>query len=190
MKDRGGHLLLSLFGLGAWLLLDGLAADPAWAHLREVGEAGSSDGFVHPFSGIDHVLCMAAVGVWAVQIGRQALFLPPASFTPLMTGGAWLGGVGIVLPGADHGGALSVAVLAVAARPPLPVGITVVAGCGLAHGYVHGVEIPATAQPSFYAWAFSLRPWCCSSPALPSALLRNALSANTSCRSAPRRSPA
>ena len=154
-QGRRGHIILSFFGLGTWLLLYPLAADPAWAQLREVGEAGWSDGFAHPFSGIDHVLCMTAVGVWAVQIGRRGLFLLPLSFTLLMAGGGWLAGVGLALPGAADGVALSVAVLgvvlAVAARPPLPVAIAVVAGFGLAHGYVDGVEMPATARPSLYA---------------------------------------
>jgi urease accessory protein len=157
-KSRAGHLLLSLFAVGAWLLLYGLAAAPAWAHFREVGEGGWSDGFAHPFSGIDHILCMVAVGIWAVQIGRHALWLLPASFTVLMAGGAVLGGVGIVLPGADDGVALSVTVLgvllAVAARPRLLTGGAVVAGFGLVHGYVHGVEMPATAQPLLYALGF------------------------------------
>lgn len=59
-----------------------------------------------------------------------------------------------------NGVALSVAVpgvlLAVAARPQLPIGIAVVAGFGLVHGYVHGLEMPATAQPSLYALGFIL----------------------------------
>jgi urease accessory protein len=157
-KGRAGHLLLSLFGLGAWLLLYGLAAAPAWAHFREVGEGGWGDGFAHPFSGLDHVLCMVAVGIWAVQIGRHALWLLPASFALLMAGGALLGGAGIVLPCADDVVALSVAMLgvllAVASRPRLLIAVAAVAGFGLAHGYVHGVEMPATAQPSLYAGGF------------------------------------
>src|ERR1700747_544729 len=97
-KGRAGHLLLSFLGLGAWLLLYGLAAVPAWAHFREGGGGGWGDGFAHPFSGLDPVLCMVAVGIWAVQIGRHALWLLPASFALLMAGGALLGGAGIALP--------------------------------------------------------------------------------------------
>ena len=40
------------------------------------GNNGFAGGLAHPFSGIDHLLAMIAVGLWAVQIGggRPSIF--------------------------------------------------------------------------------------------------------------------
>jgi urease accessory protein len=155
MRTAAGHLLLVLFGLAAWLMLYALATAPAWAHAIGAANGGWSDGFAHPFTGIDHLLCMVAVGAWAAQIGGRAVWMLPASFTLVMALGAVLGLAGIALPGAEDGIAVSVAVLgvllAVAARPRLAAGVAVVAGFGLVHGYAHGAEMPATAEPALYA---------------------------------------
>ena len=34
-------------------------------------------GFVHPFTGLDHVIAMLAVGVFAAQLGGRTLWLVP-----------------------------------------------------------------------------------------------------------------
>lgn len=156
--SRLRHAVLLLFGVTAWVVLYALAAAPAWAHLTEATGGGWSEGFAHPFSGIDHLVAMVAVGVWAAQLGRRALWLLPASFALVMAAGAALGLAGVALPGAEDGIALSVAVLgvllAVAARPSLATGAAVVALFGLVHGYAHGAEMPETAAPMLYAMGF------------------------------------
>ncbi|MES2308765.1 MAG: HupE/UreJ family protein, partial [Verrucomicrobiota bacterium] len=34
-------------------------------------------GFVHPLHGLDHILAMIAVGLWAAQLGRRATWVIP-----------------------------------------------------------------------------------------------------------------
>jgi urease accessory protein len=152
------YAVLPLFALTVWIVLYGLAAAPAWAHFSEATGGGWSAGFAHPFSGLDHLFATVAVGIWAVQIGRPAIWLLPASFALVMALGAALSLAGVPLPGVDDGIALSVAVLgvllAVAARPGIAIGVAVVALFGLVHGYAHGAEMPASAAPVLYAVGF------------------------------------
>jgi urease accessory protein len=152
------YAILPLFALTAWIVLYGLAAAPAWAHFSDATGGGWSAGFAHPFSGLDHLFAMVAVGIWAVQMGRSAIWLLPASFALVMTLGAVLSLAGVPLPGVEDGIAISVAVLgvllAVAARPGIVIAIAVVGLFGLAHGYAHGAEMPASAAPMLYALGF------------------------------------
>ena len=49
---------------------------PALAHIG--GHAGGfANGLAHPFYGLDHVLAMVAVGLWASQLGRPGPWLLP-----------------------------------------------------------------------------------------------------------------
>ena len=54
---------LSLLVLGMLLILPGLAS----AHILPGDPWGCDDGFVHPFTGLNHLLAMIAVGLWAAQ---------------------------------------------------------------------------------------------------------------------------
>lgn len=131
-----------------------LAAAPAWAHFGGAIGGGWRDGFAHPFSGLDHVAAMVAVGLWATLLPRPALWLLAPVFPLFMAFGVSMVPAGWVLPGAADATAISVAVLgvllAVAARPPLAVAAAVMALFGLMHGYAHGAEMPETATPLLY----------------------------------------
>ena len=59
------------------------------------------DGFMHPLTGIDHVLAMVAVGVIAVQLGGRALWAVPLSFVATMAIAGFSGIAGVVLPGVE-----------------------------------------------------------------------------------------
>ena len=51
----------------------------AFAHTG-VGEAhGFVSGFAHPLGGLDHILAMVTVGIFAWQLGGRALWLVPES---------------------------------------------------------------------------------------------------------------
>lgn len=150
---RTRHLAL-IVAAPVIFVLSVLAAAPAGAHLVNAIGGGWSEGFAHPFSGVDHLVAMVAVGIWATQLERRALWLLPLVFPVLMAMGAGLSFAGAPLPGVDDGIAVSVAVLgvllAVAARPRLWVSATIVAIFGLFHGYAHGAEMPETAAPLLY----------------------------------------
>jgi urease accessory protein len=141
--------------LGAALAVWGL---PAEAHLLNPGSAGAAQGFSHPFSGLDHILAMIAVGLWAAQIGRRALWVLPLVFPLAMAAGGLLGMSGVALPGIEAGIGASVALLglliALAVQPPLPAAIGVVALFAIFHGHAHGTELPQAASPVLYGAGF------------------------------------
>ena len=79
-------------------------------------------GFGHPVGGIDHVLAMIGVGVFAAHLGGRALWLVPASFVTIMAGGGVLGASGIELPFVEAAIAISLIVLgaAIVSRVDMP----------------------------------------------------------------------
>ena len=99
--------------LKSGLLALAAAALPAAAYAHPaIGEAaGFSHGFVHPISGLDHVLAMVMVGVFAFQLGGRATWLVPTTFVLVMALGGVLGATGVNIPFVETGIALSVVVL-------------------------------------------------------------------------------
>ena len=124
-----------------------LGTAPAFAHL-DPGEHGSfAAGFTHPIFGLDHVLAMVAVGLWAATVGGRAMIGVPAAFVASMVLGFVLALNGAELPFVEPAILASVVALgflvALAVRLPLPAGMAVVAAFGLFHGYAHGGEMGA-----------------------------------------------
>src|SRR3546814_6604775 len=72
---------------------------------------GFAGGFVHPLGGLDHLLAMVAVGLWASQLGGRMLWALPAAFVTAMIAGSAAGFAGIGLPGLEIGIAGSVIAL-------------------------------------------------------------------------------
>src|SRR4051812_23471111 len=67
-------LASDLFASGLILLA---SASPALAHILEGEAQGLVTGFLHPISGLDHVLAMISVGLWGAQLGSPARWLLP-----------------------------------------------------------------------------------------------------------------
>jgi len=135
-------------------------AGPAFAHTGHGHSAGFVHGFMHPVGGLDHVLVMVAIGLYAVRLGGRALWLMPATFITIMAFGGLLGTVRIADPFFEIGVAMSVVVLgiAVALRVNMPT-ITAIAAVGLIavpHGYVHGADMPPDVSGHAYAAGFLL----------------------------------
>lgn len=134
-------------------LIAGAAALAACAPLAEAhpGHSGPdltwdfSTGFIHPFTGLDHILAALAVGWWAVQLGGRARWSVPLAFVALMSIGAGCGRFGSGIPGVEQAVAASVLVLGVlvASSVRLPTSVTalLVGGFALFHGFAHGAEI-------------------------------------------------
>ena len=134
---------------------------PTFAHAHPGHDAGSfSQGFAHPLLGLDHLLAMLAIGLWAVQLGGRALWLVPASFVAAMAAGGALGVAGLNLPLMEQGIVASVLILgllvAAAVRLPLVASVALVALFSVFHGFAHGSEMPANAQGLFYSLGFVL----------------------------------
>lgn len=128
------------------------------AHTGHGTAAGLTAGFTHPFLGLDHLLAMVAVGVWAAQSGKQALWSLPTTFVALMALGGTLGLLGLGMPYVEYGILLSVIVLgaliATASRFPKKVNLLLVGGFALFHGFAHGAEIPLAANAVLYVLGF------------------------------------
>jgi urease accessory protein len=113
---------------------------------------------MHPFSGLDHLLAMLAVGLWAGQHGARRLWLLPAVFMSLLAAGAGIALLLPKLPLIEIGIAASVLVLgliiALSLQLPALLSIALTSLFGLVHGYGHGVEMPGSAAPALYALGF------------------------------------
>lgn len=135
----------------------GFAVVPALAHTGD--EAGGFvAGLAHPVLGPDHVVAMVAVGLWGVFLGQPAIVLLPVAFPLMMAFGGVLGILGLPLPAAEIGIALSAIVLglmvALAVRPPLWIAVVLVGVFAIFHGYAHGRELPDDANAVAFAAGF------------------------------------
>ena len=99
--------LTSLLALGLLFVLPGLAS----AHILFGTPHGVRDGFVHPFTGLDHLLAMFAVGLWAAQHRGRAVWMIPLTFVSVMVLGGIVGVSGAYVPGAELGIAVSLLAL-------------------------------------------------------------------------------
>ena len=125
-------------------------ASPVLAH-----SGHESSGFAHPFTGLDHLLAMVGVGVWASLLAIKrpaAAFLVPAAFIAMMLVGAAAGFAGIKLPLAEAAIVASVLVLGAlimaAVRLPSAAAMAVVGLFAVFHGYAHAIEAPTSGARS------------------------------------------
>lgn len=132
----------------AALLLVSTAPGVALAHSGHADAAAHGalfDGFMHPFTGLDHLLMMVAVGLWAGRAGGALRWQLPAAFVAGMAGGWLLGGAGLVLPGLESGIAATLIAAGVAMalqlRPARWLQLGSVATFAVLHGLAHGGEL-------------------------------------------------
>lgn len=116
----------------------------ALAHTGDHGESFFA-GLSHPFTGVDHLLAMVAVGMLASRLTGASRWLLPASFIAAMIFGCGLAFLGIGLPFVEGLIALSLlafGVLLFSNRTlSTSLGCAVVALFGLFHGHAHGSEM-------------------------------------------------
>ncbi len=130
----------------------------ASAHPGHEATPGFIHGFLHPLGGLDHILAMVAVGLFAVRLGGRALWLVPASFVAAMAAAGVAGMAGLALPYVEAGIALSLLVLgaAIAFEITMPVAAAMglVAFFAVFHGHAHGAEMPETMSGLAYGAGF------------------------------------
>jgi len=147
---------LRRLGLTAALVL---LPSVAFAHTGDHA-TGFAYGFQHPITGLDHILAMVMVGVFAWQLGGRAVWLVPATFVAVMALGGALGVSGIEVPFVEIGIALSVVVLGAAVafgvRAPLAAAMALVGFFAIFHGHAHGMEMPADTGGLAYGIGFML----------------------------------
>ena len=114
-------------------------------------------GLMHPFSGLDHLLAMVAIGLWAAQgntkkRSERKIWLLPATFMTMLVIGSVTALQWQSLPLIEAGLATSVLALglliALSLQFPAALSITVTGLFGLLHGYAHGLDVPLSASPT------------------------------------------
>ena len=134
------------------------------AHTGVGATTGFSHGFWHPFSGIDHMLAMLGVGVWASQLSGRRRFLVPAAFVGTMQIGGIFGMAHVPFPMVELG--IAGSVIAVGMLMALEMKMKTVYAALLVglmaffHGHAHGTEIPLAASGALYAAGFTFSTIC------------------------------
>jgi urease accessory protein len=109
--------------------------------------AGFLSGFAHACTGLDHLVTMVAVGIWAARLGQRALWLLPLTFTLGITLGGLPGLNGQVIDALEAGVSGSAIVLgtAVLFRPQATLLAAVMFGgfAAVLHGHAHVAAMPA-----------------------------------------------
>ena len=138
----------------------------ASAHVGADGAAhhdiGFAQGFLHPFTGLDHLLALLAVGLWSRQVRHGAVLVP--SFLVMMALGAASAGAGLALPALETSIAATVLLLGGLAacapslqrRLPPQLAMVVVGGCAFLHGVAHGSELAGIASGAGFLLASAL----------------------------------
>ncbi|GKS96972.1 HupE/UreJ family protein [Acidovorax sp. SUPP2825] len=141
----------SFVSAAALLLLPALAfAHPGHGAQDALhADAGFLDGLVHPFTGLDHLAAMLAVGVWSALAVRP-VWLAPAAFVALLVAGATAGFLGVAVPAVEPMIAASLLVLGllVAWRRhlALPLAAGLAGAFAFFHGAAHGTELGGSGQ--------------------------------------------
>ena len=130
----------------------------AFAHTGVNVEHDLAQGIMHPISGLDHILAMVAVGVFAYVPGGRALYIVPLAFVTMMIVGFFFGLGGLSMPFVELGIALSSVVIGGAAAFGKPIKTVVAAALvgtfAVFHGVAHGTEMPLGASGLDYALGF------------------------------------
>ncbi len=142
------RLIISAFIL-AW------TAMPAMAHLDPAEHGSFAAGFTHPLFGLDHVLAMVTVGLWAALLGGRAVWIVPVAFVIAMAVGFAFAIAGLPVPLVEPVILASVVAfgLLVAIAAPIPIGLsaTIVGLFAFFHGHAHGSELGMATAISYGA---------------------------------------
>lgn len=160
-KTSNNFIRRFLLAMGAFAIAISLPAI-AQAHIgHDIGHGeaiGFMHGLEHPISGLDHILAMVAVGLWAAQLGGHAVWSVPLTFVGVMALGGVLGITGVTIPFVEQGIIASDLLLGglvlMATRLPLVASISIVGLFAIFHGYAHGAEMPKEAIALQYAAGF------------------------------------
>ena len=119
---------------------------------------GFLSGFLHPMLGLDHLLGMMAIGLWAGRMGGQVRWIMPLLFMALLTVTAvWSQGLASVLV-IENSIAVSLLLLglfiAFSIKLPAVIGMIMGGLFAVLHGVAHGTDWPAGIAPFWYVSGF------------------------------------
>ncbi|WP_218921683.1 HupE/UreJ family protein [Chromohalobacter japonicus] len=151
------HLILALAPL-ALLFAGSALAHPG--HMPHSHAGSFMAGLMHPLTGLDHLLAMAAIGLWSFRQADALRRAMPLLIALGMLAGASLAWMGVPLLGVEFGIASSVllagVLLATLVRLPSVLGGMLVFAFILMHGHAHGSELAPGASALLYALGFVL----------------------------------
>lgn len=131
----------------------------AHAHTGHDTSGGFVSGWMHPIFGLDHLIAILAVGLWAAMLGGRARWILPLGFLGGMLGGGLLGLVGVPIPAVEPMILTSLflfgLILLTAWKSNVTLAAVVAGGFGLFHGCAHALERPEGAF-ALYATGFLL----------------------------------
>jgi urease accessory protein len=118
-----------------------------YAHAGDVTATGFLAGLLHPWTGLDHVAAMLAVGLWAMLMRNRSMSALLCATVVGIVAGAFLGAYPDMLTFPERITALSVIVVGLFAtlpgQPRVPLPAMLVGLFSFFHGYVHAVETPS-----------------------------------------------
>jgi len=130
-----------------------LLAPLAHAHPGTQATAGLVEGFIHPLTGLDHMLVAIAAGYWAARAGNHGV-RDMVLFLGLLLAGMLLGVVSLAFPALGTATLLAfmltVAVIAVIIAMPEKFIYVFFGGFALYHGLVHILEMPQQVMVAGY----------------------------------------
>jgi urease accessory protein len=122
-----------------------LFAPLAHAHTGTHAAVGLVEGFIHPLTGLDHLLVAIAAGYWAARAGNHGV-RDMALFLGLLLAGMMVGLLSTAFPALGLATllafVLAVAVIAVAIAMPEKFVYVFFGGFALYHGLTHMLEMP------------------------------------------------
>lgn len=130
---------------GSKLLLAALAPAPALAHPGHEFSPDLVAGFMHPLTGLDHMLMIVAVGAWAALLAPSGRIVVAACLALFVGIGAMLPASGSAMLEAAIALTVVGAGILLAAGRKWPLWATgmIAAGFAAIHGMAHGAEGPA-----------------------------------------------
>jgi urease accessory protein len=130
-----------------------LLAPLAQAHPVTQAAAGLVEGFIHPLTGLDHLLVAIAAGYWAARAGNHGI-RDMILFLGLLLAGILVGLASLAFPALGLATLLAfllaVAVIAVAIATPDKFVYVFFGGFALYHGLSHMLEMPHQAMVAGY----------------------------------------
>jgi urease accessory protein len=129
------------------------ATAPAFAHLDPAEHGSFAAGFSHPLFGLDHILVMVAVGLWAASLKGRAMLIVPAAFVGTMGLGFIAAIAGMPLPFVEPvilASIIFIGIMVALALPFSTAGMAAaVAFFAFFHGHAHGGELGEAGAASF-----------------------------------------
>ncbi len=136
---------LLVFLVGVLLML----CFPSFAHAHDGAGVAHHEfgvGFLHPLTGLDHLVFLVAVGFWIRQSAVRASMILPLILVSSLVGGTAMAIYGVVFSNVETNVTSSLAIMAVllvfAVRLNHLVTLFLMTFFGLVHGMAHGLELP------------------------------------------------